>query len=130
MLANYIINAIKYGGSPTKIEIGHNTIKAEKDSKEMVRFWVKDSGPGISSEDQKHVFKQFETLNSVSATGHGLGLSVVRRIIEKLGGQVGLESKPDEDCLFYFTLPIASKQETTGQKKINFKSCLEVKREV
>ena len=103
--ANYISNALKYGGNPPKIELGYDILK--KDSKEMVRFYVVDNGLGISSENKKRLFKQFETLSNINTRGHGLGLSVVRRIIEKLGGEVGVKSKSGEGSLFYFTLPFS-----------------------
>ena len=108
---NYLSNAIKYGGTPPIIEIGANTDKAENAPEGMVRFWIRDNGPGISAENQKLLFKQFERLNQVKTEGHGLGLSIVRRIIEKLGGQVGLERNTDNNrnakgSVFYFTLPV------------------------
>jgi len=71
----------------------------------MIRFWVKDNGPGIAPEEQQLLFAEFTQLNKVRAEGHGLGLSITRRIVEKLGGQVGVESEPGQGCLFYFTLP-------------------------
>lgn len=102
---NYISNALKYGGSTPVIEIGADVFIIDG-GKKMSRFWVRDNGKGISPEDQKTVFRQFERLDQVKIKGHGLGLSIVRRIIEKLGGEVGVESNQDEGSLFYFTLPI------------------------
>ena len=100
---NYLSNALKYGGEPSKIELGSDTGKFEKVPEGMIRFWVRDNGPGISEKNQKLLFKKFERLDQVKTEGHGLGLSIVRRIIEKLGGQVGMES--NNGTLFYFTLP-------------------------
>ena len=102
---NYLSNAIKYGGTSPHIEIGADTDKAENTPEGMLRFWIRDNGPGISTENQKLLFKQFERLDQVKTEGHGLGLSIVRSIIEKLGGQVGLESEQGKGSLFYFTLP-------------------------
>ena len=75
----------------------------------MVRFWIRDNGPGIKPEDQVQLFKPYTRLQPVRAAGHGLGLSIVRRIILKLGGEVGMESAgvPGEGCVFFFTLPAA-----------------------
>ncbi|MGC9396240.1 MAG: sensor histidine kinase [Anaerolineae bacterium] len=98
--ANYISNAIKYGGRPSHVELGATT---QTDSK--VRFWVRDNGPGLSAEAQAKLFTPFTQLGQVRANGHGLGLSIVRRIVEKLGGQVGLESEIGQGCTFFFTLP-------------------------
>jgi signal transduction histidine kinase len=73
----------------------------------MVRFWVKDNGPGLKPEDQQWLFTEFTQVSQVRAEGHGLGLSIVRRIVEKLGGQVGVESEgiPGQGSTFMFTLP-------------------------
>jgi signal transduction histidine kinase len=98
--ANYMSNAIKYGGQPPRVELG-----ADWQSDGTVRFWVRDNGPGIAPEDQARLFTPFTRLDQVRAKGHGLGLSIVRRIVEKLGGQVGVESCIDQGSLFYFTLP-------------------------
>ncbi len=103
ILVNYISNAIKYGGNSPEISIGANIIKSN--DKDMVRYWVRDNGPGISNDDQKLLFRQFERLNQAKIKGHGLGLSIVRRIAEKLGGCSGVKSELGKGCLFYFTLP-------------------------
>jgi two-component system sensor histidine kinase/response regulator len=65
---------------------------------------VKDNGSGLSEELQAKLFTQFTRLDAVRAEGHGLGLSIVRRIMEKLGGQFGVESFVDEGSVFYFAL--------------------------
>lgn len=100
--ANYINNALKYGGRPPKVELG-STVHADG----WIRFWVRDNGPGLSPEEQARLFTPFERLHEVRAQGHGLGLSIVQRIAEKLGGRVGVESSgvPGEGCEFYFALP-------------------------
>ena len=101
--SNYISNALKYGGHAPEIELG-----AEQQADGHIRFWVRDSGPGMTSEEQRHVFSQFTRFNKTKAAGHGLGLSISRRIIEKLGGEVGVDSYPQSGSTFYFTLPEAS----------------------
>jgi signal transduction histidine kinase len=99
---NYLSNAIKHGGSPPRIELD-----ADVQADRMVRFWVRDHGPGISAEEQERLFIPFTQLAQVRAQGHGLGLSIVRRIVTKLSGQVGVESNgvPGQGSLFFFTLP-------------------------
>jgi signal transduction histidine kinase len=100
--ANYLSNAIKYGGRPPVIEIGSTIL-----SNGMVRFWVSDNGEGIPVEDQRTLFQPFARLKPYSTDGHGLGLSIVRRIVEKLGGEVEVESKVGFGSKFGFTLPTA-----------------------
>lgn len=97
---NYISNAIKYGGQPPRVELGGTP---QPDG--TVRYWVRDNGPGIAPEAQERLFVPFTQLASVRAQGHGLGLSIVRRIVEKLGGEAGVESKTGEGSIFFFTLP-------------------------
>jgi len=100
---NYISNAIKYGGKPSRVQLGADS--EPRDGK--VRFWVKDNGPGISANNQAKVFELFSRLDATSAEGHGIGLSIVQRIVEKLGGEVGVESEIGTGSSFYFTLPIS-----------------------
>jgi signal transduction histidine kinase len=99
---NYLSNAIKYGGQPPRAELG-----AEAQPDGTIRFWVRDNGPGLTPEDQARLFTPFTRLDQVRAKGHGLGLSIVRRIMEKLGGQVGVESHVGQGSTFSFTLPAA-----------------------
>jgi len=98
---NYISNALKYGGSVPKVTLGFDIQEEEK----MVRFWVRDNGKGLTPEQQAQLFTPFTRLHA-RIEGHGLGLSIVRQIAEKLGGHVGVESELDQGSLFYFTLPM------------------------
>ncbi len=107
--ANYLSNAIKYGGRPPRVECGA-TVQLDG----FVRFWVHDNGEGLDQEQQRKLFAPFERLQGDGARepkrprGHGLGLSIVRRIVEKLGGHVGVESQPGAGSVFWFTLPSPS----------------------
>ena len=100
---NYLSNAIKYGGKPPRLALGFDR-PAPGPQPGMIRYWVRDNGPGLSAEQQAVLFTPFERLKNLRVRGHGLGLSIVRRVVEKLGGQVGVESSPGEGSLFYFTL--------------------------
>ena len=99
---NYLSNAIKYGGHPPRMELGGTTLKEPRG---YVRFWVRDNGAGLTPEEQGRLFTPFTRLDQTRAKGHGLGLSIVRRIMDKLDGQVGVESEPGAGSTFWFTLP-------------------------
>lgn len=101
--ANYISNAIKYGGQPPIIELGGTL-----ETNQMVRFWVRDNGQGIPADQIPHLFSEFNRLGDMHIEGHGLGLSIVKRIVEKLGGEVAVESVVGEGSIFSFTLPAAT----------------------
>jgi two-component system sensor histidine kinase/response regulator len=98
---NYLSNAIKHGGQPLRVELG-----ASARSDGMLRFWTRDNGPGIAPEACKRLFTPYSQISRLSSnSGHGLGLSIVLSIVEKLGGQVGVESELGKGSLFFFTLP-------------------------
>jgi len=98
--ANYLSNGLKYGGQPPHLALGADT---QNDG--MIRFWVRDNGPGLSIEAQAKLFTPFMRLHKHRADGHGLGLSIVQQVVEKLRGQVGVESSEGLGSVFYFTLP-------------------------
>jgi two-component system sensor histidine kinase/response regulator len=101
MWANYVHNAIKYGGQPPRVELGFDV------SGSTVRFWVRDNGPGLSPEEHARLFAPPTRRNRVHDAQRGLGLALVQRIAERLGEQVGVESEKGQGSLFYFTLPAA-----------------------
>ena len=100
--ANYLDNAIKYGGRPPRVELG-----AVDQGDGSVRFWVRDNGDGIESSLSKIAFDMRTRGENTKIAGHGLGLAIAKRIVEKLGGRVGVESAgvPGEGSTFSFTLP-------------------------
>jgi two-component system, sensor histidine kinase and response regulator len=99
---NYLDNAIKYGGDPPEVTLGSTPL-----DNGLVRFWVQDNGVGLSEEEMAVIFKPLVRVQAVRVQGNGLGLSIVRQIVEKLGGRVGVESTgaPGEGSRFYFDLP-------------------------
>jgi two-component system sensor histidine kinase/response regulator len=107
---NYIDNAIKYGGQPARVELG-----AERENGAS-RFWVRDNGRGLTAEERDNLFAPYTRLNQVQTQGHGLGLSIVRHIVEKLGGRVSVESNgvPGQGSTFGFTLPAESQSSIEG----------------
>jgi two-component system sensor histidine kinase/response regulator len=122
--ANYLSNALKYSGRPPRVELGFSIadlgfpildslpmpqpkgIQSKiENQKSKIVYWVRDNGPGLTPEEQARLFTPFTRLDQVRVKGHGLGLSIVRRIVEKLGGEVGVESQVGRGSLFWFTLP-------------------------
>lgn len=97
---NYFSNALKYGGRPPLVELGSTALDDGN-----IKFWVKDNGEGLDKEEQSHLFVPFTRISQVRVEGHGLGLSIVQRIVERCGGQVGVESEKGSGSIFYFTLP-------------------------
>jgi signal transduction histidine kinase len=103
--ANYISNAIKYGGKPPCVELGADP------QGEQIRFWVRDNGSGIPLDKTGELFTEFKRVEPTHLEGYGLGLSIVRRVIDRLGGEVGVESTPGHGSTFFFTLLSAPKPE-------------------
>lgn len=101
VLQNLIDNAIKYMGEQSDpcIEIGMYGLENEK-----TIFYVKDNGIGIEPEYHERIFRLFDKLDSTS-DGTGVGLALVKRIIEFHGGRIWVESEAGKGAVFYFTLP-------------------------
>ena len=97
---NYISNAIKYGGRPCEVWLGGEYL-----ADGMTRYWVRDNGRGLSQEEKSCLFEPYTRLHHVDIEGHGLGLSIVKRIVERQGGQVGVDDAPGGGAEFWFTLP-------------------------
>jgi PAS domain S-box-containing protein len=99
---NLISNAIKYGGNPPEIFFGANDCKNG-----TVKFFIQDNGNGISSEHMEKLFLPFQNFANTAPDSHGLGLSIVKRIVNKLHGDVFVESENvlGKGCRFGFTLP-------------------------
>lgn len=105
ILTNLISNALKHSRVGGVVEI-----EARLQGPDVV-FAVCDSGPGIPADKLKAIFEPFEMLNT-RATGHGLGLTIVRDLVAAHGGIVWVESELGRGAKFYFKLPCAD----TGHK--------------
>ncbi len=106
VLTNLISNSIKFSREGKTIEIS-----AERYNEDFVEFRIKDEGIGISIENQAKLFrfdKMFSTLGTRGEKGTGLGLPLVKQIIEKHSGQIWFYSVENEGSDFHFTLPSAS----------------------
>jgi signal transduction histidine kinase len=109
--SNYISNAAKYGGPSARITLGAEVRPGGR----AVRFWVQDQGRGMDAAEQATLFVPFARISSIRLTGHGLGLSIVRRIVEKLNGKVGVDSEPGKGSHFWFDLPRAAPAADTAK---------------
>ena len=103
VISNYIGNAIKFSPHNTQI---HISMECQGD---YARFSVQDEGPGLTKEEQKLTFMEFQTLSAKPTGGEkstGLGLAIVKKIIYLHGGEVGVFSELGQGANFYFTLPL------------------------
>ena len=98
VLTNLVVNAIKFT-SQGEIQIGYQLQDAH-----TLYFYVSDTGCGMSAEQCEHVFERFVKYN-IFIQGTGLGLSICKMIIEKLGGEIGVQSESGKGSVFWFTLP-------------------------
>ena len=103
VLVNLISNASKYGPMDKPIEL-----RMEIENGHTLRVSVSDQGSGISAEERENVFRRFIRLDEKDKAvyGVGLGLSVVKTIVESHGGRVGLDAHPGGGSIFWFTLPL------------------------
>ena len=102
VITNFLTNAIKF------TESGIITMGYRLKDKHTIYFYVSDTGCGMSDEQCQHVFERFVKYNSF-IQGTGLGLSICKMIIEKMGGEIGVNSIPDKGSVFWFTLPYRQK---------------------
>jgi len=98
ILENLLGNALRY--TPEEGEI----LLTAEELKDSVQFTVRDTGRGIEAERLSTIFDRF---NPMSESGSGLGLALVRRLVEQLGGQIAVESRLGHGTAFRFTLPVA-----------------------
>jgi signal transduction histidine kinase len=99
ILDNLLSNAIRFTPEGGLIEL------SAEESKDFVQFTVRDNGRGIEAERLKTIFDRFANF---SEKGTGLGLALVRRLVESLGGQIAVESRLGHGATFRFTLPVAA----------------------
>jgi len=101
VLTNLIQNALRYTSAGGRIELR----AAPEDG--SLRFVVSDTGAGIAAEHLPRLFERFSRIPGAPSGGAGLGLYIVKEIVEAHGGRVGVESEPGHGSIFWFTLPLA-----------------------
>jgi signal transduction histidine kinase len=102
ILINLVENAIKYSPDGGTIELGVDTIEGN------ALFHVADEGIGIPDEEQPRVFEKFYRLDpnmTRGIGGTGLGLYICNELVERMGGRIWVESRPERGSAFYFELP-------------------------
>jgi PAS domain S-box-containing protein len=104
ILLNLLSNAVKYNRSG-----GSVALSVTESPCGMLRLMIRDSGLGIAPEDTTKLFNPFERLRAADSKieGIGLGLAISRRLIELMGGEIGVESEPNEGSTFWIELPLA-----------------------
>nr|WP_280954370.1 ATP-binding protein [Methanohalophilus levihalophilus] len=104
VLYNLLSNAVKFTNTGGYIEIRARALNS------LLRISVSDNGIGIPEEEQKRIFEPFEQAgvpSSTKAEGTGLGLTLVKNLIEMHGGNISVQSEPGRGSTFSFTIPIS-----------------------
>jgi signal transduction histidine kinase len=114
VLVNLMTNALKFSDQHRRLRI---QVFSEK-RQSHVRISVADNGIGIDPRFRHRIFGVFERLSpGGSSTGTGIGLAIVKRSVEKMGGCVGMESTPDEGSCFWFELSEAVQKEPARERQ-------------
>jgi two-component system sensor histidine kinase/response regulator len=97
---NYLSNAFRYCPAPVELKLG-----CAPEGENMVRFWAHDNGTPLTATQCEQLFVPFSRLHRDKDGGHGLGLTIVERIIGRLGGVAGIDTPASGGNCFFFTLP-------------------------
>lgn len=103
VLVNLLSNALKFVAPKVEPRIRFYA----EEHPPMVRLWIEDNGIGIPKNQQEHIFRVFERLHQTDYAGTGIGLSIVRKGVERMCGRIGVESEPGKGSRFWIELPIS-----------------------
>jgi signal transduction histidine kinase/DNA-binding response OmpR family regulator len=126
VLVNLVSNAIKFTAlgdvTLSVLELTHADEQANRCS---VRFEVKDTGVGVSEATKARLFQPFSQEDSSTSRrfgGSGLGLSISKKLVEMMGGEIGVESRPGSGSTFWFSLPVPARQSECDQEGLSIPS--------
>jgi len=118
VVANLLSNAIKF--TPEGGRIKATAALVSEGADKLVKVTVSDNGPGIPKEQQADIFQKFMQIKSSTRgkeEGSGLGLALVKEIIEYHGGKTGVQSEPGQGSSFYFTVPLKQKEDPEHEQQ-------------
>ncbi len=107
VIINLLSNAVKFTNSGGTVNVDVRRIESDEHNRAHIRFSVKDSGIGVTSEQKSRIFEAFgqaDTSITRKYGGTGLGLTISSRFVELMGGKLDLESEPGSGTTFFFTL--------------------------
>lgn len=107
VIINLLSNAVKFTNSGGSVNVDVRRIESDEPNRALVRFQVKDSGIGVTSEQKSRIFEAFgqaDTSITRKYGGTGLGLTISSRFVELMGGKLDLVSEPGNGTMFFFTL--------------------------
>ncbi|HVR64521.1 MAG TPA: ATP-binding protein [Polyangia bacterium] len=112
IFSNLLGNAFKFAARGD-----HITLRARREGGEL-RFEVADSGPGIPADERPHIFDAYWSAERRGVKGTGLGLYIVRGVVEAHGGRIWVDSDPGRGTTFFFTLPLAQSAPAAGSGQL------------
>ncbi len=119
VLLNLLSNAIKYNRTGGSVFVKIEPVENDENGTMVVRISIRDTGIGVSPEDMAKLFDPFERIGAEKSEteGTGLGLAVVRKLMDAMGGTVGVESNPGVGSNFWIDLPFVVNQAQTKERK-------------
>ncbi|HVU67604.1 MAG TPA: PAS domain-containing sensor histidine kinase [Ktedonobacteraceae bacterium] len=110
VITNYVENALRHSQEQQPVTVGVAL------GNETARVWVKDTGPGISLEEQRTLWERFRRVQSFASCTGGLGLYICQELIRLHGGQTGIASIPGQGATFWFTLPLCVERQSEASR--------------